>query len=106
MGVFRYSSSLGAIPAIFSKSSVFSSCKTSTASSTVIMPTSLSSLSTTGSDIMSYLENSFATSSLSSSVCAWITFVFIMSPTLAFGSASSSSLMVTTPSSCFSPDIT
>ena len=47
-GVLRYVSSDGAIPAMISKSSVFSSWMTSTASSIVMMPTSRFSLSTTG----------------------------------------------------------
>ena len=47
--VLRYGLSDGRIAAIFSISSVVSSCNTSIASSTVTMPTRRSSLSTTGS---------------------------------------------------------
>ena len=51
--VRRYSSSEWRMAAIFSKSSVFSSSMTSITSSTVMMPTSLPSLSTTGMDMRS-----------------------------------------------------
>ena len=46
--VREYGLSEGAIPAMRSKSSVASSCRTSMTSSTVTMPTSRPSLSTTG----------------------------------------------------------
>ena len=64
--VFKYGLSFGVIAAIFSISSVASSSMTSIASSTVTIPTSLPSLSTTGSASTSYFENVCATISLSS----------------------------------------
>ncbi len=59
--------------AIFSKSSVASCSMTSTMSSTVTMPTSRSSPSTTGRLKRSYLVNFSATSSWSSAVTALMT---------------------------------
>ena len=66
-------------------------------SSTVTMPTSLSSLSTTGSTMLPYFVNTFATSSLSSSVLTDMMFSFITEPTEAPGSASISVRIVTIP---------
>ena len=65
--------------AIFSMSSVVSSSMTSMASSKVTMPTSRSSPSTTGTAGRSYLENTWATSSLSSWVWTETTLVSMMS---------------------------
>ena len=61
--VFKYGLSDGITAAIFSISSVVSSSRMSTTSSTVMMPTSLSSLSTTGMAVNSYFLNIRATSS-------------------------------------------
>ena len=52
-GVFRYGASSGVVPAIFWKSSVASSVRTSMASSTVMIPTSRFSASRTGSVVKS-----------------------------------------------------
>ncbi len=77
--VLRYGVSRGCIAAICSISFVASSSMTSTISSTVTIPTSLFSLSTTGSVVMSYFENIPATVSLSSVVTALTILVSIMS---------------------------
>ena len=74
--------------AIFSKSSVVSSCKTSMASSTVMIPTRRFSWSTTGRALKSYLVNICATLSWSSRVLAEITLVSMMSWTTSSSSAS------------------
>ena len=77
----------GAIPAIFSKSSVVSSCKTSMASSTVTIPTSRFSWSTTGRALKSYLVNIWATLSWSSKVLAEMTLDSMMSSMTSSSSA-------------------
>ena len=84
--------------AIFSKSSVASSSSTSMLSSTVTMPTSRPSLSTTGRERKSYFISRATASSRSSPVPAVITSRSIRSATRAWSPASSSSRMVTTPS--------
>ena len=63
-------------------SSVFSSCNTSIASSNVIIPTSLSSISTTGSARKLYLSKRLAAISLSSWVFTKMIFVSIKSSIL------------------------
>ena len=77
--VWKYGLSVGRMAAIFSMSSVASSSITSMASSTVMMPTSRSSPSTTGRAVRSYLEKSWATSSLSSWVGTDTTLVSMIS---------------------------
>ena len=94
---FIYGLSDGVTAPILSISSVASSRMTFITSSTVTMPTSLSSLSTTGSTMLPYFVNTFATSSLSSSVLTDMMFSFITEPTEAPGSASISVRIVTIP---------
>ena len=89
--VLRYGLSPGRMAAIFSISSVTSSCRMSMASSTVTMPTRRFSVSTMGRARKSYLFRVWATSSWSSRVLAEITWVSMMSPTT---SSSSDSRMV------------
>ena len=72
--------------AIFSMSSVTSSCMTSMASSTVTMPTRRFSVSTTGMALKLYLENIWATVSWSSVVDTEITWGSMMSSTTSSGS--------------------
>ena len=84
----RYSVSVSSrIPAIRSKSSVFSSSITSMISSTVIMPTSLSSLSTTGIARKSYFLNTSETSSWSSYTLTLTKSSSMISPTIKLSSA-------------------
>ncbi len=83
--VLKYDSSVGLIAAIRSISSVASACITSIASSNVTIPTSLPSSSTTGIVTKSYLFMSFATSSLSSSVCTQMIVLSMMSHILSSG---------------------
>ena len=86
--------------AIFSMSSVTSSCKTSMASSTVTMPTSRSSLSTTGRARKSYFPRARATASWSSRVWTAMRFRSMMSPMTSSSSAKSRVRMVRRPIRC------
>ena len=79
--------SVGSIAAIFSISSVVSSCKTSMASSTVTMPTRRFSVSTTGRARKSYLENICATCSWSSNVFTVMTWSVMMDSIVALSSS-------------------
>ena len=97
--VLIYGASVGLIAAIFSISSVASCCMMSTTSSTVMMPTSLSSLSTTGMTEKSYFWKSRATSSWSVRVVMEMTFSVMISPTSVSGSAKSKLRRVTVPKS-------
>ena len=72
----------------------------------VMMPTKRFSLSTTGMESISYLENIKATSSWSSWVWTQMMWVRMMSPTTVSGSARMSSLRPTTPSRWCSLSIT
>ncbi len=65
----------------------------------VMMPTSLSSLSTTGIAVNSYFLNILATSSWSISVCRDTTLLCIISPITASGSLRSRYLRPTVPTS-------
>ena len=67
-GVLRYGASSGVVPAIFWKSSVVSCVRTSIASSTVMIPTSRSSASSTGKVVKLYRSKSLAAFSRSSVV--------------------------------------
>ncbi len=78
------------MPAILSKSSVFSSSMTSTMLLTPIAPTSRPSSSVTGSDIRSYLRTSFAACCWSSATLTDITFASISDSTGASSFANSS----------------
>ena len=92
-----YGLSDGVIAAIFSMSSVASSRITSIASSTVTIPTSLFSPSTTGMTVKSYFANISATTAISSSVPTEITFSSIRSETTALALASTSVRKETRP---------
>ena len=97
--VFRYGLSDGAMAAIFSKSSVASCSITSTASSTVTMPTKRPSASTTGNDRKPYRCSSRTASSWSVPVATEMTPSSITSLTSWLSRASSRLRTVTTPSS-------
>ena len=88
IGVDRmYGCSDGSIAAIFSISSVASSSMTSMASSNVTIPTSRSSVSTTGRARKLYLLNIWATCSLSSSVLTVMTCSCMMDSMVASSSS-------------------
>ena len=83
----RYGCSDGSIAAIFSISSVASSCMTSMASSKVTIPTRRLSVSTTGSARKSYFENICATCSWSSNVFTVMTWSVMMDSIVALSSS-------------------
>ena len=83
--------------AIFSMSSVVSSCRTSMASSTVTMPTRRPSVSTTGRARKSYLLRAWAVSSWSSRVWTQMKFRSMMSPMMSSSSARRMVRMESTP---------
>ena len=97
--VFIYGLSDGAIAAIFSISSVASSWITSMASSTVTMPTSRPSASTTGRARKSYLLRALAASSWSVWVLTYFILVSIILRMTSSFFASSKSFTVTIPRS-------
>ena len=95
--VLRYGLSEGSMAAIFSMSSVVSSCRTSMASSMVTMPTSRPSVSTTGRARKSYLLRAWAVSSWSSRVWTQMKFRSMMSPMMSSSSARRMVRMESTP---------
>ncbi len=104
--VSKYGLSDGVTELIKEISSVASSVNTFKASSIVTMPTSLFSLSTTGTASKPYFESIFAVSSLSVCVLTYIKFVNIKVWISSFISCISKDFTVTTPSNSLVSSIT